>query len=90
MLHLSGHAGQQSISEPDHDKKDNGSSATNADHPKPKRPASATNADHPKPKRPASQCVPALRCCIIILFVSTCVIAAVVQVYLYWLYNLYI
>ena len=74
MPHLSGHAGQQSISEPDQDKKDNGSSAT--------------NTDHPKLKRPASQCVPALRCCMIILFVCTCVIVAIVVVYLYWPYNL--
>ena len=64
VLHLSGHEeGRQSISEPDQDKKDN---------------SSATNAD-PKPK-PASQCA-TLRCCtifMIILFVCTCIIAAVV------------
>ena len=65
--HLPGHEeGRQSISEPDQDKKDNGLSATSAD---------------PKPK-PASQCATP-RCCtifMIILFVCTCIIAAVVYI----------
>ena len=53
MPHLPGHeAGQQSISEPDQDEKDNLSATTNAD---------------PKHKRPASQCTTLVDCIILSL-----------------------
>ena len=64
--HLPGHEeGQQSISEPDQDKKDN---------------SSATNAD-PKRKKPASQCATLRCCTVFMinLFVCTCIIAVVVH-----------
>ena len=51
--HLPGHdEGWQSISEPDRDRKDNSSAATNVD---------------PKPKRPASQCTTLVHCIILSL-----------------------